>query len=73
MSQERKRDPIICRCNSITEKTIKRAIIEGADTLDKLFDATNAGVGPCGGTCRNITGPILDYYLKNKEFPPSKK
>ena len=73
MNQNKRKSLIICRCNNVTEDTIKKAIIDGVDTLNKLFDATNAGVGPCGGSCRNVTGPILDYYLKNKQFPPSKK
>ncbi|OYZ16305.1 MAG: NAD(P)H-nitrite reductase [Bdellovibrio sp. 28-41-41] len=65
---KRKRSPIICRCNNITLDTIQQAFVDGCDTLDKLFDATTAGVGPCGGSCRKITGPILEYYLKHKTF-----
>lgn len=67
---QKKRSPIICRCNNITLETIQQAVIDGCDTLDKLFDATTAGVGPCGGSCRKVTGPILEYYLKHKTFPP---
>lgn len=73
MNDRKKKSPIICRCNNVTEETIKQAIIEGCDTLNKLFDATNAGVGPCGGSCRKVTGPIMDYYLKHKAFPIQKK
>ncbi len=73
MNNNKKKSLLICRCNNVTEDTIKKAILDGVDTLNKLFDATNAGVGPCGGSCRKITGPILDYYLKNKDFPSSKK
>jgi bacterioferritin-associated ferredoxin len=64
-----KRPTIICRCNNVTIDTIEKAFVNGCDTLDKLFDATTAGVGPCGGSCRKITGPILEYYLKHKTFP----
>ncbi len=72
MSQKKK-SPIICRCNEVTEETIKKAIENGCDTLNKLFDATSAGVGPCGGSCRRFTGPMLDYYLKHKQFPSTEK
>ena len=64
-----KRPEIICRCNNISRKTIEEAILDGCDTLNKIFDATTAGVGPCGGTCRRKMGPLLEHYLKNGEFP----
>lgn len=73
MNNNKNKSPIICRCNNVNEDTIKKAIVEGCETLNQLFDATSAGVGPCGGSCRKITGPILDHYLKFKEFPPKKK
>lgn len=60
---------IICRCNNVSRKTIEEAIRGGAKTLNEIFDATSAGVGPCGGSCRRKLGPHLDYYLKHNEFP----
>lgn len=72
-TNQKRRSPIICRCNNVNEDTIKQAILDGCDTLNKLFDATTAGVGPCGGSCRKVTGPILEYYLQNKTFPASAK
>jgi bacterioferritin-associated ferredoxin len=60
---------IICRCNSVTRKTIEDAIVNGADTLNKIFDCTTAGVGPCGGSCRRKLGPLLNHYLEQKVFP----
>ncbi|PIU00845.1 MAG: (2Fe-2S)-binding protein [Bdellovibrionales bacterium CG10_big_fil_rev_8_21_14_0_10_45_34] len=46
------RKEIICLCNGVTRKTIQDAIDRGAKTPNSVFDATTAGVGPCGGSCR---------------------
>jgi bacterioferritin-associated ferredoxin len=64
-----KKSEIICRCNNISRGTIEQAIVDGCDTLNKIFDCTSAGVGPCGGSCRRKLGPLLDYYLAHGEFP----
>lgn len=37
--------------------------------MNEIFDRTTAGVGPCGGTCRRKIVPLLEYYLKNGNFP----
>jgi NAD(P)H-nitrite reductase large subunit len=71
---EHKRAPkdkseIICRCNCVTKKTIEDAIVNGANTLNKIFDQTTAGVGPCGGSCRRKLGPLLNHYLQHGVFP----
>jgi hypothetical protein len=29
-----------------------------------------AGVGPCGGSCRRIMGPMLDHYLETGTLMP---
>jgi bacterioferritin-associated ferredoxin len=60
---------IICLCNNISRETIEEAICNGADTLNKIFDATTAGVGPCGGSCRRKLQPMLDGYLQCGKFP----
>lgn len=64
-----KKKEIICRCNNISREEIEKAIQDGCDTLNKIFDATTAGVGPCGGSCRRKLGPLLEHYLKTGEFP----
>lgn len=69
MNNRKKKSPIICRCNNVTRETIEQAIREGADTMNKIFDATTAGVGPCGGSCRRKLQPLLEYYLKHGSFP----
>ena len=60
---------IICLCNEVRRKTIEEAIVQGADTLNKIFDVTTAGVGPCGGSCRRKLAPLLRGYLETGEFP----
>lgn len=67
---KKKQQVIICKCNNIDLETINKAFENGCDSLNKLFDATGAGVGPCGGSCRKITGPMLETYLKNKTQKP---
>lgn len=68
--QKRKRAEIICRCNNVSRETIENAIkTGGCDTLNKIFDRTTAGVGPCGGSCRRKLKPLLEYYLEHGVFP----
>jgi NAD(P)H-nitrite reductase large subunit len=68
--QKKKKTEIICRCNSVSRKDIEDAIANGGcDTLNKIFDATTAGVGPCGGSCRRKLKPLLDHYLQYGFFP----
>ena len=68
--QKKKRPEIICRCNNISRDVIEDAIQNGAcDTLNKIFDETTAGVGPCGGSCRRKLKPLLDHFLEKGTFP----
>ncbi|MGE3973282.1 MAG: (2Fe-2S)-binding protein [Bdellovibrionales bacterium] len=68
MGQKPKQE-IICFCNNISRETIEQAIRDGADTLNKIFDATTAGVGACGGSCRRKLAPLLEEYLASGKFP----
>ena len=65
----RKNKEIICFCNNIPRDEIEKAIREGADTLNKIFDCTTAGVGACGGSCRRKLAPMLEQFLKEGTFP----
>lgn len=69
MKNRKSKSPIICRCNNVNRETIEQAIREGCDTMNKIFDATSAGVGPCGGSCRRKLKPFLDHYLQTGTFP----
>lgn len=66
---KKKKSEIICRCNNIDRNTIEKAIVDGADTMNKIFDCTTAGVGPCGGSCRRKLQPLLEHYLSTGTFP----
>lgn len=65
----KKKSEIICRCNNVSRETIEAAIRDGAQTLNEIFDLTQAGVGACGGTCRRKLGPLLSHYLETGTFP----
>jgi bacterioferritin-associated ferredoxin len=69
---------LICLCNSIPQSEIEAAIRRGCKTLGRIFDATTAGVGACGGSCQPILRRMLDSYLTNGKFeedprPPQRK
>ncbi len=53
----------VCICKGISRATIKKAIENGADTLEKVRKATGAGSGPCGG--RRCT-PRIEALLANR-------
>lgn len=72
MKPPKNRPEIICRCNNVSRATIEEAIKNGCHTLNEIYDATSAGVGPCGGSCRRKIAPILSDYLETGEFPKSK-
>lgn len=52
----------VCICKGISRATIKKAIENGADTIEKVRKATGAGSGPCGG--RRCT-PKIEELLAN--------
>lgn len=44
---------IVCRCEDVTLGEIRKAIRDGATTVDEIKRITRAGMGPCQGrTCR---------------------
>lgn len=51
----------VCTCRSITRKTIKEAILNGAHTFPEVKAATRAGTGACGG---KGCGPRIVKLLK---------
>lgn len=69
MQNRKQKSQIICRCNNVDRATIETAIREGCDSMNKIFDATTAGIGPCGGSCRRKLLPLLEHYLKTGTFP----
>lgn len=60
-----RKDEIICFCEEVTYETIRRAILDCADTVDKITDRTNAGLA-CG-TCIEDLENILDDVLNGNQ------
>jgi NAD(P)H-nitrite reductase large subunit len=59
-----KREKIACNCHNVSYGKIIDAVHAGADTVEKIGEATGAGTG-CGG-CR----PFLASFLEDmKRFP----
>lgn len=54
----------VCICKAISRATMKKVIREGADTLEKVRQATGAGSGSCGG--RRCTPKILALLEEEK-------
>jgi bacterioferritin-associated ferredoxin len=72
MGPDKKRDKtkrLICLCNAVSQAEIEAAIERGCRTLGRIFDATTAGVGACGGTCQPILRKMLETYEKEGVFP----
>jgi bacterioferritin-associated ferredoxin len=57
---------IICYCNNIDEAVIEEAIKAGAQTLNAIYAATTAGLGPCGGSCRRKIAQLLMKHLSTE-------
>jgi NAD(P)H-nitrite reductase large subunit len=55
----------VCICKGIPRSTMKRAIENGADTVEKVRKATGAGSGPCGG--RRCTPKIEELLASYRE------
>jgi bacterioferritin-associated ferredoxin len=60
---------LICLCNEVTQATVEDAIARGCDTLGKIFDATIAGCGACGGSCQPTLRKMLEAYQQTGKFP----
>ena len=54
----------VCLCKGISRATMKKAISHGADTLEKLQQATGAGSGSCQG--RRCTPKLLELLEQER-------
>lgn len=67
----------VCYCNKVPKEKIEAAIQRGCKSLPLIFDATTAGVGACGGSCRPYLENMLHSYQQTGLFPdnprPKKK
>lgn len=57
------KERLICYCNAIPLAVVEKAIENGAKTMGEIFDRTNAGCGPCGGSCQ----PQIRRLLEQKK------
>jgi bacterioferritin-associated ferredoxin len=68
-NKKSKSERLICLCNGVSQETIEKAIESGCRTLSRIFDATMAGVGACGGSCQPTLKKMLESYLQTGRFP----
>jgi bacterioferritin-associated ferredoxin len=68
-NKKSKSERLICLCNEVSQETIEKAIANGCRTLSRIFDATRAGVGACGGSCQSTLKKMLETYLQTGQFP----
>jgi bacterioferritin-associated ferredoxin len=55
---------IVCRCEDVTLEEVRKAIAQGATTLDELKRLLRTGMGPCQGrTCRELLARELAAHL----------
>ncbi|WP_461204287.1 (2Fe-2S)-binding protein [Clostridium sp. DL1XJH146] len=54
----------VCLCKAISRATIKKSIIDGADTVEKVNKATGSGTGGCKGRRCSIKIQELIEELK---------
>jgi len=64
-----KDETIICRCEDVTWRDIRKALDKGYTSLNEIKRITRAGMGRCQGkTCRRILlREIAKYYNKKIE------
>ncbi|MGZ3722635.1 MAG: (2Fe-2S)-binding protein [Bdellovibrionales bacterium] len=69
MDQKPNKQRLICLCNEVSQETVEAAITRGCDTLGKIFDATIAGCGACGGSCQPTLRKMLESFQATGTFP----
>jgi len=57
-------EKIVCNCMNITNGDIKKAVEDGADTLEKVQEMTEAGT-VCGVCCDDIQN-LIDYFTSEQ-------
>ena len=52
---------LVCLCKGVEKDVIVKAVKEGADTFEKVQEATGAGTGFCGaGRCRKKIEALIE-------------
>lgn len=53
----------VCICKGVSRRTIKKAIADGAGTVEEVWQMTNTGNGGCKGRrCRDRIRQLLEQY-----------
>ncbi len=60
-------DTVLCRCEEITVAEIRRAVADGAETLNAVRMVTRAGMGRCQG--RMCGGPVSELIARELGRP----
>lgn len=58
-------EKIVCNCYSVTNGMIKDAVDAGADTLEKVQEAT--GAGTICGACEEDVKRLVDFFVAEKK------
>lgn len=66
-SKRKPKIKLVCYCHGVSEASVAEAIARGCHKVDLVSDATTAGIGPCGGTCRPTIQKMIADYLANKK------
>ncbi|HQA35023.1 MAG TPA: (2Fe-2S)-binding protein [Casimicrobium huifangae] len=55
---------IVCICHGINDRTLRKAVDDGASTMSDLVSAT--GVSTCCGCCADCAREVLDEALAER-------
>ena len=58
-------EKIVCNCYSVTNGMIKEAVEAGADTLEKVQEAT--GAGTICGACLEDVERLVKFFVSEKQ------
>ena len=56
---------LVCHCNGVSDRTIRRVVREGASTVGQVSSA--CGAGACCQGCRSVIGDIIQLEHRVQE------
>lgn len=59
-------DKVVCNCFNVTNGMIKDAVDAGANTLEEVQDATNAGTA-CGACLENVQHLVDEFVAERNK------
>lgn len=63
-SKPKQKVKLVCYCHAVPVTEVQAAIERGCHKVDQVSDATTAGIGACGGTCRPTIQKMIQDFLK---------